>query len=224
MNLKQFLCNLAVVLSAGLGLYLNFHEPNASKSTLLYFTTQSNLWMLAVCLLLLGYGLARRAVPRAVYFVKYLFTVAIAITGLVYNFILAPQFALYYGSLRSAYSVSVVLLHVVVPVLSLLSYLFFDEEAQKGSFGLWGLTMPLLYFGFILALAALVDPPLFEGLDGTPSKFPYFFMDYTANGWFTWGRGAAGLGVFYWLLLLLALTAALGWLLRRLRRRIRGGT
>lgn len=218
----RLLWNLVTALSAAAGIFLNFREPFASKNTLLFFTTQSNLWILLACLAVMCFDLGGRRIPRGLFLLKYVLTVSITVTGVVYNLILAPQYGLHYGSILRAYSVSVVLLHVVVPVLSLVSFLAFDAGELRRAHA-WLGPVPLLAYAVFIEILACASPGgyLFDGLDG-PSRFPYFFLDYTRSGWFTLSADITRLGVFYWLAFGLALAYALSRLLLFLHRRTAG--
>lgn len=221
MKRKRILCNLLIVVFAIVGIFLNFKEPNASKNTILYFTTQSNIWIMCICIVLTFYDILKKDVPKTVYIIKYIFTVSILITGIVYNFILAPQYAIYFGSLLKAYSVSVTILHVVVPLLSFISYILFDENPFKRKFNLLGCTMPLLYFAFIILLSMITtNDYLFDGIGGVPSKFPYFFLDYINNGWFTLTSDISKLGTFYWLIISVVLVMIISQLLRYTQNKV----
>ena len=81
----------------------------------LYFTVQSNLWIGAVCALFFAlnvFSLIKPAfvIPHALHILKYVFTVSITLTGLVFCCVLAPTMP---GSFSSAANV---LTHVVVPI------------------------------------------------------------------------------------------------------------
>lgn len=65
------------------------------NKTFLYFTVQSNVTIIAIGLVLAIYALQRilrkqAVIKNWVYLVKYVFTVAITITFLVFAFMLAP--------------------------------------------------------------------------------------------------------------------------------------
>lgn len=221
MKKYRMACNLLIVIFAIAGVFLNLLEPNASKNTILYFTTQSNIWMMLICLVMVFYDIFKIKVPKVVYMIKYMFTVSIVLTGIVYNVILAPQYGIYFGSFFKAYTVSVTILHVVVPLLGFVSYILFDEDPFKRRFNLLGCTMPMLYFLFIIVLSMVsTDDYLFDGLGGVQSRFPYFFLDYINNGWFTLTSGMAKLGTFYWILIGLILVIIISQVLRYIQRKI----
>lgn len=62
--------------------------------------------------------------------------------------------------------------------------------------------MPLYYLFFSFILAFANPDGIFKNFDGTASRFPYFFLDYEVNGWFTLNKGFFGLGTFYWIIII----------------------
>lgn len=217
----RWVLNLSTVVLAALGICLNYAEPSAGKNNILYFTIQSNIWILGICFILCCYDWQHRPAPRIVFVVKHIFTAAIALTGVVYNLILAPQYGLFFGSFWKAYTFSVVLLHAAVPALGVISYLWFDDPVPAKGLRPAGCTMPLLYFAGIMLLSLDKGREgLFEGIGGTSTRFPYFFMDYETNGWFTLSGNIGEIGVFYWICAGLLLTLGLSAGLLQLKRKI----
>lgn len=214
----RIICNLTIVFCVVLGVVLNYMGPNTPKGTLLYYTIQSNILLALACVVFSFYDLARKHLPNYMYLIKYIFTVAIAITGIAFNLFLAPQQIEHYGITRT-YGLSSTLLHVVTPVLGLISYLFFDKTPFKRKFDLYGLIVPLGYFVLIIGLSMIKGLYLFNGLDGTPTKFPYFFLDYVNNGWFTWSSNIYELGVFYWILIMIVFVLVISILIRFIQKK-----
>ena len=117
----------------------------------------------------------------------------VALTGLVFNFILYPQ------SLSQDYAINPLttanfFTHIFVPLLSLVDFFVFDYKLKitKKTFIL-GLITPLIYLGFVMICTKL-------GITFGGNRFvPYFFLDYRVNSWFQIGNGK--IGVFYWIII-----------------------
>lgn len=216
--MKKFriFCHAAILCVTALGLFLNVREPNGAAHALLYFTAQSNFWLMGVSGVLLWYESLGRTVPAFWRQAQQMVTVSILLTGAGYNLILAPQYARRFGSLRRAYSPSVTLLHGAAPALGAVSYFLAQEKPEKKRKTWLCLALPLCYCLWALASPRLRrQPRVFDGIDGKPSKFPYFFLDHETNGWFALGEDPQRWGTAWWLLLLSALTLLLGRLLER---------
>ena len=95
-------------------------------------------------------------------------------------------------------------LHVIVPLLAIADFFIFDKDIKLTKINcLFGIAMPLYYLIFVfigLPLGFTYGPGL---------KFPYFFLDFESNGCFTIGNS---LGVFYWILILIAAICGLCYL------------
>jgi len=178
----------------------------------LYFTQLSNIWI-GLTSLTAAIALSRSHCPAShiarISIFKYIFTVSITITGIVFCTLLAP-FADF-----EVWTLASILSHVVVPALSLTD--FFTNEliappAFKHTFS--ALIPPAAYFVFAGILGALnVD-------FGRGDPFPYFFMDFHSEvGLFGFGYQDNGLpqfGTFYWLIFLLLFIYGLGWVFYKL--------
>lgn len=214
----RIVTNIAVAVFAAIGIILNYTLESNTVGLFYYFTTQSNIWIGAICVVWVVFDFLGKEPNKALHIIKFSLTVCITLTGLVYNFILAPQAAMIFGSILRAYSWSVSILHIVVPVLAVVSYLAFDKQVLNIKWVFSGVVMPLLYCVFIFILVAASDTPHFWGMDHQPSKVPYFFLDFENNGWFTVNQGIWKLGTFWWLLIAVVLVLCISFLLHFLHK------
>ena len=192
---------------------LAVHEAILGKSgflaseDLLYFTYQSNIWVMLVTAAYLVPAVRRLItgrcrIPHALEIIRYVAAVSISITMLVYWCILAPT-----RPATSIFTLDSQLLHTVVPLLFIADFLLFDRGKPVSVPGILWATVPLVYYlVFTFAYAAMTDFRFSSG-----RKYPYYILDVEASGWF--GSGS-GLGVFWWLLIILCLALALGALYR----------
>ena len=183
-------------------------EYMSSSGGILYYTVQSNLWVLLITVLYLVLSVIGQVtgVPvhwRALEIARFAVLVGITITFLVFWGLLAPKIGKDY-----LLSLNNMLVHTLVPLLFIADFFLFDEIAPIGKLDvLWAIAMPLYYSAFSLIHAA-VNPNL--SFDGS-SRYPYFFMDVDKYGWFGFKNGP---GVFWWMMLILGLTLGLGYLYR----------
>ena len=174
-------------------------------TTFLYFTIQSNITIIAITTFYLfdaiGVLFGRKPINNQILLhVKFCFTVAITITFIVFVTLLAPLVGVSYFFSYSNFS-----LHIIVPLLAIADFILFDTNLKIRKFSfLAGTIMPIYYFFFFL-IGRLFN---FTYLDGEIA--PYFFLNYEKYGWFTVSKD--GLGVFYWVIILLAFAAGLGFL------------
>lgn len=178
------------------------------NATFNFFTIQSNVWAMMIAIIFLVFSLGslalRRyvAIPNWLYHIKFMCTTAVTLTFLVFSLMLTPSMIAqgYSGYLTSA---SNICCHNLVPILTLVDFFVFDSDykTKKGTF-LLSAVLPVYYL--IYALVGSVTGMNF----GQESKVPYFFLDYEANGWFTLDGGFFGLGVVWWILILVVVVLA----------------
>ena len=168
---------------------------------MLYFTQQSNLWIAAVSLafavLLIRPDISERAL-RLAGLLKYIFTLSITVTGIIFCGLLAP-----FADMPVWY-LSNVITHVIVPVLAMADFFTnaWIRPLHKRDV-LYAMIPPAAWFLFASVLCALrVD-------FGRGEPYPYFFMDFYSEVGLFGAKATPGerpmLGSFYWFVLLLAL-------------------
>ena len=181
---------------------------------LLYFTQLSNLWIgitsLVFAVMLLR-GRATERQRRTVSAFKYIFTVSITVTGLIFCSVLAP-FADF-----NVWTFASIVTHVAVPLLSVFDF-FTDRQIARIDKGAVPLTLipPFLYFVFAGILCLLrVD-------FGRGDPYPYFFMDfYSEVGLFGFiAKWPPKIGSFYWFVFFLILLYLLGVSYRGIHARL----
>ncbi len=160
---------------------------------LLYFTQQSNLWI-GLTSLIFAILLLKKNTPtnriQTISFFKYIFTVSITITGIIFCSVLAP-FADF-----DIWTFASILTHVVVPLLSIFDFLTNKNVYQINKKHVcFSIVPPLIYFVFTSILCVLkID-------FGRGDPYPYFFMNYYSEvGLFGFvAEWPPQIGSFYWL-------------------------
>lgn len=192
-----------------------------------YFTNLSNIFVdlvLGVFLIQELLALVKKTSCKhsnRAYRIKFLATISITLTFLVYMFILAPNTP---GGILHAYFAKGAIsfcVHFLTPVLAIVDFLLFDYPFQSTkNDALYGVIPPLCYVAFILILSG-------TGYRWGTNKTmcaPYNFLNYGAKvGWFGFdlsqmGDESFGVGVFYMVVVLVLIFIALGnlylWLLK----------
>lgn len=207
----SLILNSLIVISSGYGVYLSlFAHGFMSKGTILYYTIQSNLFVLLISIIFIIVDIKKlkgeKSNQQVFYLLKYISTVAITITFLVFSLLLTPQMILN-NTGNYLLSLGNLTVHFISPILAIVSFLCFDNSLKiKRRTYLYGLIGPLYYLFLALILSLISEKGLFMGIDGLPSKAPYFFLDYTSNGWFTLSNNIFKIGSFYWIVFCVFLT------------------
>lgn len=178
-----------------------------SKGVILYFTIQSNITIAAVCfaffvIQVVGFVKKKTVeIPKWLYVLKFLFTVAITLTMLVFWCMLMPTMAGEHP--EYIYNLGNLMCHTFVPLLAIIDWLLFSRGYKGGKYDLfWGTAMPLYYLAF--SMICSVSGVTF---DPQGSKVPYFFLNYEELSWFQIGNGK--FGVFYWILIIVVIVLGL---------------
>ncbi|MBQ8372507.1 MAG: hypothetical protein IJX38_06205 [Clostridia bacterium] len=182
---------------------------------LLYFTQLSNIWIGAICLCILlcnafGKRGGRASVKPWMYTLKFIFTVSIALTGIIFCGLLAP----FADDSYNAWSFYSIFNHAVVPVLALVDF-YVDPYPLvfKRRNILYSAMPPFVYFILCIILNVLnVD-------FGKGEPYPYIFLNFKTKAGF-FGIVASDpypiVGSFYWLLVCFAVIIGVAYLLYRL--------
>ncbi len=210
----SIILKVIAILSSVYGLFLTLN----SWKIITYFTTLSNIAIdLILCVflildiqLLVSDGKVNRK-SNLLYIIKFLMTLSITITFLVFMFILAPTmpggiwiaYFDYYG-----YSFC---LHFLTPLLAIIDFILYDYGyVSDFKHALYATIPPLLYVVFV-AIAG------YSGMRwGNNMSAPYNFLNFGApTGWFGFdlsllGPDTLGIGVAYMVVVLVLFFIALG--------------
>ncbi|WP_310603786.1 Pr6Pr family membrane protein [Anaerosporobacter sp.] len=196
-RILSLLYKCIIIMVAAIGLYLNSGMPNGkfASAMFLYYTILSNLFCLlyfiVACIVVVQrirkdgiYGESTWAIHA-----KGAVIMAITVTLLIYWFILVGAgFEMGEGTSPLAN----LIVHLFVPVLSILDWVIFDIKGQLNRFDpfKW-LIIPLCYYVFTV-IAAKLGMTFYNG-----SHYPYFFIDSDILGWGTVMLSVLGLAVAF---------------------------
>ena len=161
-----------------------------------YYTNISNYFVFVVSVIVLNDNVKRvlsgevEGHNRKLRTFKFMTTVMILVTFLVYLILLGDPFSLdFWQSLGNLSK------HVAVPLLFILDYILFEEKKTVSVFApLYSLIIPLVYVAYVLVLGAVI--PDFV--------YPYFFLNVAKLGYG---------GVTIWVAALVLVFTVLGYLL-----------
>ncbi len=164
-------------------------------SAFLYFTIQSNIAIILVTLLffilkIVNLFLKKDLINNILYHIKFIFTLGVTITFLVFFILLAP-------TMDASYLISMTNLtvHLLVPLFAIIDFFVFDHKIKLKKWSpLIGTIFPLLYLAFVFICVSL-------NIRFNGQLVPYFFLDYETLTWFNITE--KGIGVFYYIIILL---------------------
>lgn len=111
---------------------------------------------------------------------KFVALLAILLTFIIYNFVLAPR-----RDIKESFVVSSVTLHIVLPLMFTFDYILFYEHGKvKWYYPIVSTVFPLLYAAFIYVHAAVrnFDSSIYYPGRNDPFIYPYFFLNLDKYG------------------------------------------
>ena len=116
--------------------------PERGKFAIRFFTTLSNI-LCAVACLLTALAINAGGIPEWIWMLKYIGTAAVTVTMLTVLFFLAPSFGK--GALKVLLSGTDLFMHLVTPLMALVSFCVFERRGMSFCQSLWGMLPVLLY-------------------------------------------------------------------------------
>ena len=116
--------------------------PERGKFALRFFTTLSNILCAAACLLM-ALAINAGGIPEWIWMLKYIGTAAVTVTMLTVLFFLAPSFGK--GALKVLLSGTDLFMHLITPLLALVSFCVFEKRGMTFCQSLWGMLPVVLY-------------------------------------------------------------------------------
>ena len=110
-----------------------------------FFTVDSNILMGIVSLIFIIYEKKLlknkiKEIPKKVYILKLIATSGISLTFITTSFFLAPTYGFY-----AMFNNNNLLFHLVVPVISIITYIFFEKHDNKYKYAILGIIPMFLY-------------------------------------------------------------------------------
>lgn len=206
----SLLLKASVVISVIIGLSFSIGGGAfmGGATTLLYFTIQSNIWIGAICLVFLILEILELKTSKSLkkewlYIIKFMFTVAITLTFLVFAFLLTPQLLTVFPEYLA--TPGNICCHYLTPILAIIDFVLFDIKwNSKWYHSFYATVMPLYYLVF--SMLCSTNGVIF---DEAGSTVPYFFLNYETLGWLT--VSSDGIGVVYWIFIILILVIGMGF-------------
>ncbi len=213
-KLISFILKGIVIISAIIGTIFSAKAGIDSfmggHTVFMYFTIQSNILVALVSLIGIFLILFKKT-NYIWYVIKFVSTVSITLTGVVFSFVLAPTM----GS--AAWVFYNVLTHVVVPLCAVIDFFVVSINTVYRKIDvLFVMIPPLLYA--IYAGIGYVAGWKFTKTD----NYPYFFLNWGSEaGAFGFSSKLPFMGVIWWIILLLGFIVGVGFLYIFIAKKLR---
>ena len=205
-TITKILIKAALIIIGVLGIVLTALSTAfmGGASVFFFFTVQSNIFIMLMALIFLIDEVVvlitnKSFINQTLLHIKYVATVAITVTFLVFFTMLAPLMGVDYLLSFKNFS-----LHAIVPILAIVDFFLFDKDIKltyKSS--LLATISPICYVIFVY-IGAIFKLEYSENL-----HYPYFFLNIDTNG-FLFEKGT--MGIIPWIIILLGFIIGLGCL------------
>ena len=194
-----------LIVSAVLGVFLSALSSRdafmGGGRMFMYFTIQSNIAVFLISLIGLVLLVRKGRAGRAWYVIKFVGTVSITLTGVVFTFVLAPTLG------KIAWNVPNTLTHVVVPAAAIIDFFVTGTYGDLRRRDVFYVILPPLAY-FVYAGIGFVSG--WEFASGI--NYPYFFLNWgSPAGAFGFTKELPFMGCVWWILTLLVFLLAVGY-------------
>ena len=202
----SYLLKIIVFVSAVVGTILSYLGSQDSfmggSRVFMFFTTQSNIAMAIISLIGLCYMIRVRAVGQVWQVVKFVGTVAITLTGVVFCFVLAPTLG------EDAWNIQNVLTHVVVPVFSVVDFFVVSTAFDIKKKSVFYVIIPPILYAIYAGIGYANNWQFVEGYN-----YPYFFLNWGSKaGAFGFTNELPFMGTAWWILALFIFLIIVGYI------------
>ncbi len=204
-NLISVILKIVVFISALIGVILSAiggKEAFMGGSTVfMYFTIQSNILIALVCLIGI-YFLLRNKNYNIWYLIKFVSTISITLTGLVFCFVLAPTMGMV------AWNLANILTHVIVPVTAVIDFFVVSVNSNYQKKDVFYVIIPPILYAIYAGIGYSLNWEFAPNVN-----YPYFFLNWGSKaGAFGFSNELPFIGVFWWIILILLLLIGLSFL------------
>ncbi len=214
-KLVSCILKAVVVISAAVGIFLSSGAGRRAfmggSRVFMYYTIQSNIAIAAVCLIGAVLMMRGRPVPNRWYTVKFVGTVAITLTGVVYCTMLAPLLG------DAAWRLNNVLTHVVVPLAAILDLFVTGAGGSIPRRSVFLVTIPPAAYAIYAAIGYIAGWQFSDG-----ANYPYFFLNWgSPAGAFGFTKELPFMGCVWWILVIFLFLIAVGYIYLLILDRVR---
>ena len=205
-----------VIIAAVIGIFKSAFAGKDSfmggPHVFMFFTIQSNIAIALICAAGLIKLLKQRLIPDWWYVVKFVGTVSITLTGMVFCFVLAPTLG------EWAWGLANVLTHVVVPLAAVADFFVTGVYGTIDKRNVLYLTLPPLAYAVYAGIGYIAGWEFLEGIN-----YPYFFLNWgsPAGAFGFTSEGLPYMGVVWWILALLLFLILVGMVYLRILERLK---
>ncbi len=194
-----------VFLSAVIGTIMSYLAGRNSfmggRHVFMFFTIQSNIAIAVICAIGAYFLYKNKEVSKAWYVIKFVGTVSITLTGVVFGFVLAPTLGVH------AWNIQNTLTHLVVPVVAVIDFFVIGSIQKVKKINALYVIIPPILYAIYAGVGYVKGWQFAEGIN-----YPYFFLNWGSKaGAFGFTNELPFMGSAWWILALLVFLIAVGF-------------
>lgn len=192
----SYLLKIIVFVSALVGTFLSAyagrHSFMGGSRVFMYFTIQSNIAVAIISLIGCFKISSKKEISRLWQVIKFVGTVAITLTGIVFCFVLAPTLG------QAAWNAQNVLTHVVVPIAAVVDFFVVSHVGSLKKKDVIYVIIPPILYAIYAGIGYVKGWQFAEGIN-----YPYFFLNWGSKaGAFGFTNELPFMGSAWWILVL----------------------
>ena len=196
---------ITVFLSAVIGTFLSWYAGKDSfmggANVFMFFTIQSNIAVAVISLIGLFVMSGKKPVPAVWYIIKFVGTVSITLTGVVFCFVLAPTMG------DAAWNIQNILTHVVGPIAAVVDFFVTGISGNIRKLSVLWVTVPPLLYAVFAGIGYINGWEFAPGL-----RYPYFFLNWgSPAGAVGFTDGLPFMGCVWWIIAILIFLIIIGF-------------
>ena len=200
----SYVLKAIVVLSAVIGTFLSAYAGRNSFMggirVFMYFTIQSNILIAIICAIDCYLLARKKSVDEWWYVFKFVGTVSITLTGVVFGFVLAPTLGV------NAWNLPNTLTHLVVPVAAVIDFFVTAAGVRIRKRNVFFVIIPPLLYAVYAGIGYVSGWQFAEGIN-----YPYFFLNWgSPAGAFGFTNELPFMGSAWWILVLIVFLIIVG--------------
>lgn len=181
------------------------------STVFMYFTIQSNLAIALICAIESIILAQKKPISPVWSVIKFVGTVSITLTGIVFIFVLAPTMG------ASAWNTQNILTHVVVPLLAVIDFFVLAPSTQIEYKNIFYVIIPPLLYAVYAGIGYIKGWEFSDGIN-----YPYFFLNWgSPAGAFGFSKELPFMGTVWWILSLFLFLILIGFLYLKIARLIK---
>lgn len=196
---------IIVILSAVIGTFLSYMAGRDSfmggNVVFMYFTIQSNIAIALISAIGAYLLCTNKRISKLWYIIKFVGTVSITLTGVVFGLVLAPTLG------AQAWNIQNTLTHLVVPVVAVIDFFVTSSVLNIKKRNVLYVIIPPILYAIYAGVGYVRGWEFAKGIN-----YPYFFLNWGSKaGAFGFTDELPFMGSAWWILLLLVFLLIVGY-------------